>query len=87
VTFAVWVMRCLEKEHFLRRLIGAIAVLLGVQIYLGINVIISDKSFWITNLHVINGLLILALSFVSVLIAWRRENHVSEQGVLPPSES
>jgi cytochrome c oxidase assembly protein subunit 15 len=44
--------------------VGAILGLIGVQITLGLTVIGTDKSFWVTNVHVLNGLLILALAFV-----------------------
>ncbi|MCF6313756.1 MAG: COX15/CtaA family protein [Verrucomicrobiales bacterium] len=67
----VWATQTLPKGHLLRRLIGGMVIMLGVQITLGICVIIWGKPFWITNFHVINGLLILALSFVTALFAWR----------------
>lgn len=50
------------------------AVLLGllvVQIVLGLSVIGTGKSFWITNVHVLNGLAILAFSFVFAVKAIR----------------
>ena len=71
VSLAVWVIRHVDKGQFLGRLVGGMAVLLGVQVCLGISVIITGKSFWITNLHVLNGLLILALSFVTAVFSWR----------------
>jgi heme a synthase len=40
-----------------------LALLIG-QIVLGLSVIVTGKSFWITNVHVLNGLAILALAFV-----------------------
>jgi len=50
---------------------AAILGLIGVQIALGLTVIGTGKSFWVTNLHVLNGLLILALAFVFVVRAIR----------------
>lgn len=50
---------------------GAILGLIGVQIALGLTVIATGKSFWVTNVHVLNGLLILALAFVFVVRAIR----------------
>jgi len=54
-----------------RRHVGAILGLIGVQITLGLTVIGTDKSFWVTNVHVLNGLLILALAFVFAVRAIR----------------
>lgn len=51
--------------------VGAILGLIGVQITLGLTVIGTDKSFWVTNVHVLNGLLILALAFVFAVRAIR----------------
>lgn len=42
----------------------AILGLILFQILLGLTVIGTDKSFWVTTIHVLNGLLILAASFV-----------------------
>lgn len=39
-------------------------VLILIQVALGLTVIGTGKSFWVTNVHVLNGLLILAVSFV-----------------------
>lgn len=86
---AVAVIQRLRRDHIIRRLIIVLALLLGVQIFLGICVIITVKSFWITNFHVINGLLILAMSFVAVVFSWKRDPIVSageDKGVLPAAE-
>lgn len=66
-----WTFQNLKAGHLLRRLMGGMSALLGVQVTLGICVIMMGKSFWITNLHVLNGLMILALSFVTAMFAWR----------------
>ncbi len=54
-----------------RRHAVAILALIGVQIALGLGVIGTGKSFWVTNVHVLNGLLILAFSFVFAVRALR----------------
>jgi len=54
-----------------RRHVAAVLVLIGVQIALGLTVIGTGKSFWVTNVHVLNGLLILAFSFVFAVRARR----------------
>jgi len=50
---------------------GAILAMLSFQIVLGLSVIGTGKSFWITNVHVLNGLAILGTSFVFAVLAWR----------------
>ncbi|NOY00624.1 MAG: hypothetical protein GXP30_12955 [Verrucomicrobia bacterium] len=90
VSLAVWVMRFVAKGQFIRRLVAGMAALLIVQICLGISVIMTGKSFWITNFHVLNGLMILALSFVTTVFSWRSNSTIEgalEKGVLPVSES
>ncbi|NLT70725.1 MAG: hypothetical protein GXX91_08520 [Verrucomicrobiaceae bacterium] len=60
-------------------------ILLGlfvVQIVLGLSVIGTGKSFWITNLHVLNGLAILAFSFVFAVKAIRGKS--VEAGLAKP---
>jgi heme A synthase len=41
-----------------------------IQVTLGIFVILTGKSFWITNFHVLNGLALLALSFLLAATLW-----------------
>lgn len=53
------------------RAVGWIVGLILAQIALGLTVIGTGKSFWVTNVHVLNGLAILALSFVFSVKAWR----------------
>jgi len=89
ISLAIRVVRQMEKGQLLRRLIRIMAILLGFQIFLGICVIITGKSFWITNFHVLNGLLILAVSFVAAMFSWRSVGSIaaeSEPGVLPSNE-
>jgi heme A synthase len=51
-----------------------ISALLVVQIALGVAVILTGtpehKRFWITNLHVINGLALLATAFALAVRCW-----------------
>jgi cytochrome c oxidase assembly protein subunit 15 len=56
------------------RAVRGVAWIVGLilaQIALGLTVIGTGKSFWVTNVHVLNGLAILALSFVFSVKAWR----------------
>lgn len=41
-----------------------------VQVALGIYVILTGKSFWVTNFHVLNGLALLALTSLLVATFW-----------------
>ncbi|WP_395738092.1 heme A synthase [Prosthecobacter sp.] len=54
-----------------------------VQVALGIFVILTGKSFWVTNFHVLNGLALLALSSLLVATFWgdqlcRRDDEAEE---------
>lgn len=53
-----------------RHALVLLSLLVG-QIVLGLSVIGTGKSFWITNVHVLNGLAILALAFVFAVKAIR----------------
>lgn len=53
------------------RFISWIVGLIFFQIVLGLSVIGTEKSFWVTNVHVLNGLTILALAFVFSVYALR----------------
>jgi uncharacterized membrane protein len=37
---------------------------------LGVSVILTGKSFWVTNFHVLNGLAMLALTCMMAAAAW-----------------
>lgn len=54
------------------RHVRVILLALLVQISLGLAVIATGKHFWLTNFHVVNGLLILALVFSLVVRASKR---------------
>lgn len=65
-----------------RGLPALLAVLLCCQVTLGIGVLLTGKSFWVTNVHVINGLAILATAFVLAVRGWRarRDFLLASQG-------
>ncbi len=73
-----------KKNNRAFRYLLTIFALLCFQIALGLSVIGTGKSFWVTNVHVLNGLGILALSFVFSVLAWRgeamRESFAPAQG-------
>lgn len=60
------------------KMMALIVGLILFQIILGLSVIGTEKSFWVTNVHVLNGLGILALSFVFSVRAWRGRNVESD---------
>lgn len=63
-------MRWLATVPSLARLAKLMMFLPVIQVGLGITVILTGKSFWVTNLHVINGLLLLASSFLIMVSIW-----------------
>ncbi|MEX2580645.1 MAG: COX15/CtaA family protein [Verrucomicrobiales bacterium] len=71
---AMW-LRCVRhRGDGDGRAVGHLAVVLGLllcQALLGMTVIATEKDFWVTNFHVLNGLAILAVSFVFLVKAWR----------------
>jgi heme a synthase len=53
------------------RLVPRILTFLPVlQVGLGVSVILTGKSFWVTNFHVLNGLAMLALTCIMAAAAW-----------------
>ncbi len=53
-----------EGSGRIRRNAWLIGGFVGAQVLLGISVIATGKSFWVTNFHVLNGLAVLAAAFV-----------------------
>ncbi|MEZ5385489.1 MAG: COX15/CtaA family protein [Prosthecobacter sp.] len=51
-----------------------------VQVALGIFVILTGKSFWVTNFHVLNGLALLALTSLLVATFWGDKLTRAEEG-------
>lgn len=87
--FAVWALLQPGAGKRTRRLIVATAFFLLVQIGLGVCVILTGKSFWLTNFHVLNGVLILALSFVLAIYSRRSESPavtMAGKGALLPGQ-
>jgi len=70
---ATWSFRPLAVQPLLRNLILVITGLMLLQMTLGISVIVTGKSFWVTNIHVINGLGILAATFVLMVHCLRSQ--------------
>ena len=54
----------------LRWIPSALFIMPVIQVTLGIYVILTGKSFWVTNFHVLNGLALLALSSLLVATFW-----------------
>jgi heme A synthase len=54
----------------LRWIPSALFIMPVIQVTLGIYVILTGKSFWVTNFHVLNGLGILVISFITTLCVW-----------------
>ncbi len=65
-----------------RRLSQALLIMVAVQISLGLGVIASSKEFWVTNVHVLNGLGILAVSFVFAVRALRSKASAPESATV-----
>jgi heme a synthase len=78
-------MRQVRDHRFARAVSNLIASAVVVQVTLGVGVILTGKSFWVTNFHVINGQLLLAGSFLLLVAAWRSipERRVFGQEVAP----
>jgi len=53
--------------RFIPRILTVLPVL---QVILGVSVILTGKSFWVTNFHVLNGLAMLALTCMMAAAAW-----------------
>lgn len=57
------VLRSAPSAGGARALTLSLLLLLGGQVVLGVSVVMTGTSFWVTNFHVLNGLAILACSF------------------------
>ena len=68
---AVWSRRWLAPKSVVGWLPWVLILLPLVQVALGVAVIQTGSSFWVTNFHVINGLALLTLSFMLMVITWR----------------
>jgi len=56
-----------------------------VQVALGIFVILTGKSFWVTNFHVLNGLALLALTSLLVATFWGDKLTRADEGEVDPA--
>jgi heme A synthase len=57
------------------------------QVILGVYVILTGKSFWVTNLHVLNGLGILVLSFLVMISVWASTTGIGLLGQSVPDKA
>lgn len=70
IIVARWAQRWLASIPTLRWVPILLMYLPAVQVTLGIFVILTGKSFWFTNFHVLNGLFLLAMSFLLATTIW-----------------
>ncbi|MEO0445144.1 MAG: COX15/CtaA family protein [Verrucomicrobiota bacterium] len=68
LVFGTWAARRVPP---LRIYVLPLGVAVCLQVVLGIMVILTGKSFWITNIHVLNGLALLAGAFVLLVQSLR----------------
>jgi len=71
MAFVAWTFPMFRKQRGLGSVGLVLAAAVIVQVLLGVAVVLTGKSFWVTNFHVINGLLILAATFVVLVRSWR----------------
>lgn len=57
------------------------------QVILGIYVVLTGKSFWVTNLHVLNGLALLVLAFLLVVSIWASTSGLGLNGQTVPDKT
>lgn len=70
ITVAVRARAWLATLPQLRLIATLLMVMPTIQVALGIFVILTGKSFWVTNFHVLNGLALLALTSLLVATFW-----------------
>jgi cytochrome c oxidase assembly protein subunit 15 len=70
IIVARWAHRWLITLPSLRWVPVLLLYLPALQVTLGIFVILTGKSFWVTNFHVINGLALIAFSFILAATVW-----------------
>jgi cytochrome c oxidase assembly protein subunit 15 len=78
--------RWLGSVPRLRWIPPALLIMPVNQVILGIYVILSGKSFWVTNLHVLNGLGILVLTFLIALSVWASSTGIGLVGEASPDK-
>ncbi len=72
--------RSLQGHPSLRRHAYVLAGMVGFQIAMGVGVIAFDKHFWVTNVHVLNGLAILAGAFMFAVKAFAARSAEGAEG-------
>lgn len=68
----------LQDVPGLRGLSGALTLMPVIQVVLGITVVMTGKSFWVTNFHVLNGLALLACSSLLAAGVWLSPTFVGD---------
>ncbi len=68
---ASYVWKPLRLQGWLGWLPKVLVFMPFLQITLGIYVLLTVKKFWVTNIHVLNGLFLLAVAFILMITAWR----------------
>jgi cytochrome c oxidase assembly protein subunit 15 len=79
--------RWFDQVPRLRWIPAALFSMPVIQVTLGIYVILTGKSFWVTNFHVLNGLGILVISFVTTLCVWASTLGIGLVGEASPDKS
>jgi heme A synthase len=64
MAFTAFALRFLSQAPGIRRAVLAAAGIVNFQVCLGISVLATGKSFWVTNFHVLTGLTLLAVSIL-----------------------
>ncbi len=67
---AVQALNWFRDVPVLRWIAKLMLVVPGIQVVLGLMVIQSRQGFWFTNFHVVNGLALLVLSFLTMVVVW-----------------
>jgi heme A synthase len=67
---AVRARRWLITLPSVRPVASLLMIMPTIQVALGVFVILTGKSFWVTNFHVLNGLALLALTSLLVATFW-----------------
>ncbi|MGK0187978.1 MAG: heme A synthase [Verrucomicrobiales bacterium] len=84
LAFAAFALRHLTNVPAILRSALLLVGLVCVQLCLGIFVLETGKSFWVTNFHVITGLGILSSAFYVLVQSWRA---ISRSALLVQEES
>ncbi len=83
ITTALFTWKIFKSQGWLDWLPKLLVVMPVLQITLGVYVLLTARKFWVTNIHVLNGMLILAVAFILMITAWRSR---SMSGLLAQSK-